>query len=230
MTAAMGATIAQCYKDLRWNDARQRGFNRRVCGVEQPRTTQEGAKVVQALEAMILRLIRPYYTQLTILVNALYVERYRMNQWERDTFVPSVYRKAQQGQRLSPATIKKIREVAHTYRIDCGFPPVRDLAKAADAAHARQQKRTHEMRTHQEQQTWRQMLEVIERSLNAPSFNTWVRPIVPLEVTDEALRLQVPTEVHRAWLCEHYVDLLHSAYRRARGGKPTRQIEIVARP
>lgn len=128
-TLKIRKALTALYKDLGWDEARQQGFQRRVLrDHDRPRSTQEANKVYQGLEAILKRLFKPYYPKFKDLVNLLYTERYLMTAWERDTFLPDIRRKLDTPAAISPAMVKKVREIAHKYSVTCGFPSFRELA------------------------------------------------------------------------------------------------------
>jgi len=124
--------IAKLYKDLGWTEeARQKGFNRRIIGRELPLTNKQGNKIVQALRAMLMARVQPHYRAVIALVDTLYTGSAELAPWER-TFIRDIHRKVQRGVTLSPRIINKVREVAHHHDVDCGFPSFRDLAVQAE--------------------------------------------------------------------------------------------------
>lgn len=130
--------LAKSFRLLGWNAKRQQGFCKFVCGSPWPQTTEDGSKVYEGLEAMILRLLKPHYRAFMQLVDLLYRERGEMTAWEQEIFLPDVKQRVQAGKKVTPYTIQKVREIAHKYDVACGFPRLKELA----AAQYRQQEPT----------------------------------------------------------------------------------------
>lgn len=126
----MKGTIGKLSKDLGWDTARQKGFNKRVCGREVPLTTIDGSKIMQGQQAMLMSRVRPHYAAFTGLVSRLRDGADVLTPWER-RFLKDIVRKLG-GRSITPRLIKKVREIAHKHDIECGFPSFRELAKAAD--------------------------------------------------------------------------------------------------
>ncbi|TPG67392.1 chromosomal replication initiator protein DnaA [Hymenobacter nivis] len=58
---------------------------------------------------------------------------------------------------------------------------------------------------------WAGCLRTIAAEIGEQSFKTWFRPIVPVELKDNVLTIQVPSNYFYDWLEEHYVDELRRA-------------------
>ena len=55
---------------------------------------------------------------------------------------------------------------------------------------------------------WGKVLSTLEKRINRPSFNTWLRPTTCLSVDRKQVCIGVPNEVFVYWLGEHYVQLM----------------------
>ena len=65
---------------------------------------------------------------------------------------------------------------------------------------------------------WNNCLSVIKDTLHSEQlFRTWFEPIVPLQLEDNVLTIQVPSHFFYEWLEEHYIDLLRKTIRRELG-------------
>lgn len=65
---------------------------------------------------------------------------------------------------------------------------------------------------------WNKCLEVIRDILQSEQlFNTWFKPIVPLQLENNVLTIQVPSHYFYEYLEEHYIDLLRKTIRRELG-------------
>jgi chromosomal replication initiator protein len=58
---------------------------------------------------------------------------------------------------------------------------------------------------------WGQCLSIIEDSINPQSFTTWFKPINPLELAEQNLTLEVPSQFFYEWLEGHYSGLINQA-------------------
>lgn len=58
---------------------------------------------------------------------------------------------------------------------------------------------------------WNRCLLFIQDNVNEQVFKTWFEPIVAIELSDNALYIQVPSKFFYEWLEEHYVKILKSA-------------------
>ncbi|MCS7019571.1 MAG: chromosomal replication initiator protein DnaA [Cytophagales bacterium] len=58
---------------------------------------------------------------------------------------------------------------------------------------------------------WRQCLSLIMPAVGEQAFQTWFQPIVPLQLTNNVLVIQVPNHFFYEWLEEHYVHILKRA-------------------
>ena len=61
------------------------------------------------------------------------------------------------------------------------------------------------------QSVWENCLEFIKDNIQEQAFKTWFEPIKSVELTDNALYIQVPSKFFYEWLEEHYVKLLKVA-------------------
>ena len=55
---------------------------------------------------------------------------------------------------------------------------------------------------------WQKIIECLKGEITEISFNTWIAPIKPLYIEDNALFLEVPTDFHRTNLLSRFHDLL----------------------
>lgn len=58
---------------------------------------------------------------------------------------------------------------------------------------------------------WNRCLQYIKDNIEIQAFKTWFEPIVAIELTENALYIQVPSKFFYEWLEEHYVKVLKSA-------------------
>ncbi len=55
---------------------------------------------------------------------------------------------------------------------------------------------------------WNDVLKRLEKRINRPSFNTWIRPISLISVEQNQIQIGVPDEVFVYWLSEYYVNVI----------------------
>lgn len=58
---------------------------------------------------------------------------------------------------------------------------------------------------------WQQCLSLIIPAVGEQAFQTWFQPIVPIQLNDNVLVIQVPNHFFYEWLEEHYVHILKRA-------------------
>ena len=52
---------------------------------------------------------------------------------------------------------------------------------------------------------WEEVVSVLKESIQMPiTFNTWIKPIVPVDITDTEITLKVPTDFNRTMVGERY--------------------------
>ena len=59
-------------------------------------------------------------------------------------------------------------------------------------------------------EVWAKCLDIIRDNLkeNEQVFHTWFEPIVPLQLENNVLTIQVPSQFFYEWLEQHFIDLL----------------------
>lgn len=55
---------------------------------------------------------------------------------------------------------------------------------------------------------WKECLKIIKDNVPGMTYNTWFLPLVPLQITDSTLRIQVPSTFFIEWIDEHYNTLI----------------------
>lgn len=53
---------------------------------------------------------------------------------------------------------------------------------------------------------WVQAIEELKNNLNPRSFETWIKPLKPIELKDNTLTLEAPNKFFKDWLKEHYQE------------------------
>lgn len=66
---------------------------------------------------------------------------------------------------------------------------------------------------------WADVVDQLQLELSTPSFETWVRSVVPKIIEDDVLVLEVPTEFVRELIASRYTDLLRDLVQKS-FGKP----------
>lgn len=64
---------------------------------------------------------------------------------------------------------------------------------------------------------WADVVEHLRQELSTPSFETWVRAVVPKAIDDNTLILEVPTEFTRELIASRYTDLLRDLIHKSYG-------------
>ncbi|MFO7978128.1 MAG: chromosomal replication initiator protein DnaA [Bacteroidales bacterium] len=64
---------------------------------------------------------------------------------------------------------------------------------------------------------WSGCLNVIKDNISPSSFSTWFVPIKPIQLVNNVLTIQVPSQFFYEWLEEHYIDLLKKTIKKELG-------------
>ena len=67
------------------------------------------------------------------------------------------------------------------------------------------------------QEVWSKCLNVIKDNVSPQNFKTWFEPIVPIEVKEKTLTIQVPSSFFFEYLEEHYITLIRKTIKRFLG-------------
>lgn len=74
---------------------------------------------------------------------------------------------------------------------------------------------------------WGKCLKIIKDNVSLQSYKTWFEPITPVELNDNVLTIQVPSQFFYEWLEEHYVILLRKTIKRELGEEARLEYRIV---
>ena len=74
---------------------------------------------------------------------------------------------------------------------------------------------------------WSSVLNIIRDNISEQSFKTWFEPILPVELQNNVLTIQVPSQFFYEWLEEHYVGLLRKTLQRELGADARLEYRIV---
>jgi chromosomal replication initiator protein len=77
----------------------------------------------------------------------------------------------------------------------------------------------HEYTIKTAESVWNNCLKFIQDNIQEQAFKTWFLPIKAIELTDNALYIQVPSKFFYEWLEEHYVSILKVALTKALGAE-----------
>ena len=66
---------------------------------------------------------------------------------------------------------------------------------------------------------WGNCLKIIKDNINYQSFKTWFLPIKPLQLKDNVLTIQVPSQFFYEWMEEHYIGLLKKTIKKELGNE-----------
>lgn len=67
------------------------------------------------------------------------------------------------------------------------------------------------------QDIWQQVVKVLDDKLDRHNLETWIAPVKALEITDNSLRLGVPSKFFASWMEEHHVDTIRVALKDVTG-------------
>lgn len=65
---------------------------------------------------------------------------------------------------------------------------------------------------------WKECLNIIKENVPFITYNTWFLPIIPLEISDSTLKVQVPSSFFVEWIEEHYNSIINTAINDVLGG------------
>ena len=74
---------------------------------------------------------------------------------------------------------------------------------------------------------WGKVLTKLEKRINRPSFNTWLKPTSFLAVDQKNIHIGVPNDVFVYWLGEHYVKVISEALAEVLGFQPVISFVVV---
>jgi chromosomal replication initiator protein len=74
---------------------------------------------------------------------------------------------------------------------------------------------------------WENCLKVIRDNISHQSFKTWFEPIKPVNLDDNVLTIQVPSQFFYEWLEEHYITLLKKTIKKELGSSGRLEYSII---
>ena len=74
---------------------------------------------------------------------------------------------------------------------------------------------------------WDRCLQIIRDNIPRKNYETWFEPIVPLDIDDSLLKIQVPSEFFYEWLESHYLDLISKTLHNVIGKEAKLEYHIV---
>lgn len=74
---------------------------------------------------------------------------------------------------------------------------------------------------------WNDCLAVLRREVSEQDFETWFKPIVPLQSAEKVLTIQVPSQFFYEWLEENFVPALRKAIHAALGPEGKLEYSVV---
>ncbi len=81
--------------------------------------------------------------------------------------------------------------------------------------------------TKDQNEVWRDCLEIIKDNVSPQGYKTWFEPIKPVKLEDNVLTIQVPSQFFYEWLEEHYVTLLKKIIRKELGAEGRLEYSII---
>ena len=76
-------------------------------------------------------------------------------------------------------------------------------------------------------EVWENCLKIIKDNINYQSFKTWFLPIKPIQLKDNVLTIQVPSQFFYEWLEEHYIGLLKKTIKKELGAEGRLEYSII---
>jgi chromosomal replication initiator protein len=76
-------------------------------------------------------------------------------------------------------------------------------------------------------EVWENCLKIIKDNINYQSFKTWFLPIKPVQLKDNVLTIQVPSQFFYEWLEEHYIGLLKKTIKKELGIEGRLEYSII---
>ena len=76
-------------------------------------------------------------------------------------------------------------------------------------------------------QVWNNCLTTIRQKVSEQAFNTWFTPLTPINLNNNILTIQVPTQFFYEWLEEHYVNVLREVIKQNLGPEGKLEYSIV---
>ena len=77
------------------------------------------------------------------------------------------------------------------------------------------------------EEIWLQAQTNIEKVLTPQSFNTWIRPLLFLELSDSTVVLKAPNRFIQEWVCEKYLSLIQEAIQSRTNARMQVEIRIA---
>lgn len=74
---------------------------------------------------------------------------------------------------------------------------------------------------------WDNCLEIIKDNVDEDSFKTWFVPIVPVDIENSTLILQLPSHLYYEWIEENYVSLLKQVIKKELGSTGKLKYRVV---
>ena len=60
-------------------------------------------------------------------------------------------------------------------------------------------------------QAWEETAAILKEKIQPVTFNTWIKPIIPIEITDSEIVLQVPNKYNETMILDRYSDLIKNS-------------------
>lgn len=68
---------------------------------------------------------------------------------------------------------------------------------------------------------WNRAVTSLRQRIDRDEFESWIRPLVPISLSEETLEISVPNKLFASWLEENYLDLMAGAWLEAHGRETT---------
>ena len=60
-------------------------------------------------------------------------------------------------------------------------------------------------------QAWEETVSILQEKIQPVTFNTWIKPIVPIDLTNNDIYLQVPNDFYETMIMDRYCDLIKNS-------------------
>ena len=77
-------------------------------------------------------------------------------------------------------------------------------------------------------EVWSQIVASLDQRIDKHSLETWIQPVKPLELTDEAFVIGVPSKFFATWLEDHHADIIKQTLKEITGKDLTLKFSILS--
>lgn len=77
-------------------------------------------------------------------------------------------------------------------------------------------------------QAWEETAAILKEKIQPVTFNTWIKPIVPIDITDSEIVLQVPNKYNETMILDRYSDLIKNSLFLVLGKDYSLKVSVVS--